>query len=138
MNKIITWLGAGTMAAMVWACGGKVVVEGDGTGEGGAGGLGQGGGTTTGPNPLTCGDMPLPSPADLSFCGGSVVSAGSGGMTSCETDLCDSSGNTFAALCSGAACECIVNGITKCSCATTGVTDFCSDTPCCPWIPIGI
>lgn len=133
MNKLISWLGAGTMAATLLACGGKVVVE----GGGGAGGLGSAGDTTTGSSPLACGDVTIPSPVELTPCGGSVA-ASSGGMTTCETDLCDANGNTFGAVCTGAACACTLNGVTKCSCTATGVTDFCSDTPCCPWVPIGL
>lgn len=141
MNKLITWLGAGTMAISLWACGGKVVVDagggGDSNSNGGAGGLGQGGDTTTGPGGPSCGDIALPSPAELVFCGG-TGSATSGGMTSCEQDVCDASDNVFASVCSGSSCACIVNGLTKCTCATTSTNDICASNvgSCCPWVVI--
>lgn len=136
MNKLITWLGTGTMAITLWACGGKVVVEGGDDSSGGAGGGGQGGNTTTGSGTPSCGDVALPSPAELAFCG-DTSSATSGGMTSCQQDVCDASGNVFASLCSGSSCACLINGQTKCSCAAVGTEDICSTgTPCCPWVPI--
>ncbi len=138
MNKLATWLGTGTMAVTLWACGGKVIVEGGNDGNGGAGGGGQGGNITTGSGAPTCGDVELPSPADLTFCGGSA-SAGSGTATSCQQDVCDLSDNTFTSVCSGSSCACLVNGQTKCSCATSGTDDICStsSTPsCCPWVAI--
>jgi hypothetical protein len=135
MNKTISWLGAGTMAVTLWACGGKVVVDGIGDNSGGAGSLGTGGSTSSGTIPLGCGNLVMPSPGELTPCTGGV-GAGSGGMTTCERDVCDANGNILGAVCSGAACACQVNGITKCGCTTTGVTDFCSATPCCPWFPI--
>jgi hypothetical protein len=129
MNKIITWLGAGTMTLTLLACGGKVVV--DGVGDDGVGGTTQ---TTGSSPPQSCGDVVIPSPADLTGCTGSV---GSGPPTTCETDLCDANGNVFAAVCSGGTCSCQLNGFSKCGCTTDGITDFCSQgTPCCPWIPI--
>ncbi|MFS8069701.1 MAG: hypothetical protein ACMG6S_25325, partial [Byssovorax sp.] len=94
MNKLATWLGTGTMAVTLWACGGKVIVE-----DGG----GQGGNITTGSGAPICGDVELPSPADLTVCGGSA-SAGSGTATSCQIDVCDLSGNTFTSVCSGSSC----------------------------------
>jgi hypothetical protein len=138
MNKLVTWLGTGTMAVTLWACGGKVIVGGGNAGNGGAGGGGEGGSITTGSGASTCGDVDLPSPADLMVCGGSV-SAGSGGMTTCEQDFCDVSGNIFASVCTGSACACVINGQTKCSCATTSTNDICSTgsmPSCCPWVPI--
>ncbi len=134
MNKIITWLGAGSMVLAVVACGGKVVVENGVENTGGAGGQTSGTSTVSG-TPQSCGDVVIPSPGDLSGCSGGVGS-GPGQMT-CETDLCDANGNVFGAVCSGNTCSCQFNGFTKCGCTTEGITDFCSQgTPCCPWNPI--
>jgi hypothetical protein len=135
MNKIITWLGAGTMALTIGACGGKVVVDGAASNTGGAGGTGTGGTTTSG-NPQACGDLVIPSPVALTPCGVNSTAGSSGGMTKCETDFCDANGNIFGAVCTGPACACTLNGETKCTCAANGVTDFCSTTACCPWLPI--
>ncbi len=137
MNKIITWLGAGSMALAVVACGGKVVVDGVGENTGGAGGTGSQstGSSTVSGTPQGCGDVILPSPGELMGCSGGV-STGSG-VTTCETDLCDANGNIFGAVCSGNTCSCQLNGFAKCGCTTAGITDFCSQgTPCCPWNPI--
>jgi hypothetical protein len=128
MNKLVAWLGTGTITLAVAACGGKVVVDGPGDSSGGGSSQTTGSGTQQ-----SCGDIVIPSPAELTGCTGGV---GSGGGT-CETDMCDANGNVFAAVCSGTTCSCQLNGFTKCGCTTEGATDFCSvDVPCCPWIPI--
>lgn len=137
MNKIISWLGAGSMAVTLLACGGKVVVDGNASNTGGSTNTGVGGSTATG-EPHSCGDLVVPSPATLTDCTPGTSGVGSGGPTTCETDFCDANGNVYGAICTGAACACQLNGFTKCSCATSGVTDFCSGgaIACCPWIAI--
>ena len=133
MNKLLTWLGAGTISLTVAACGGKVVVDGLGGNTGGA--SSQSTSTTTASGtPQGCGDIVLPSPGELIGCGGVVVF---GPPKTCETDMCDANGNVFGAICTGSTCSCQLNGFTKCGCTTEGVTDFCASGPaCCPWIPI--
>jgi hypothetical protein len=132
MKNLITWLGAGSMAVAVVACGGKVVVDGVGDNSGGASNLTT---STASGSPHSCGDLVIPDPVALTGCSGGVGSGG--GSQTCETDMCDSAGNVYGAVCKGNTCSCQLNGFTKCGCATDGITDFCSQgTPCCPWIPI--
>ncbi|MEP7122094.1 MAG: hypothetical protein ABJE95_14340 [Byssovorax sp.] len=129
MNKIIPWFGVAATAFSIAACGGKVVVDGVGDNSGGASNTTS----TASGSPHSCGDLVVPAPGTLMGC--SVAGAG-GGSAGCQTDLCDSAGNTYSAICQGNTCSCQLNGFSKCGCATDGVTDFCSQgTPCCPWIP---
>lgn len=138
MNKLVTWLGGATITLAVVACGGKVIVDGPGENSGGAPNTTTTTSTTTssGTQP-GCGDIVLPSPADLTGCSAGVTTGS--GMTTCESDMCDSNGNIYGAICTGSTCSCQLNGFTKCGCTTEGVTDFCAAGPaCCPWIPIAL
>jgi hypothetical protein len=136
MNKLATWLGAGTISLTVAACGGKVVVDGLGDNTGGASSQSTSATTASG-TPQHCGDIVLPSPAELIDCTPGTSGVGSGGPTTCETDMCDANGNIFEAVCTGGTCSCQLNGFVKCGCSTEGVNDFCASGPaCCPWIPI--
>ena len=134
MNKMITWLGAGSLTLTVVACGGKVIVDGSSDNTGGAANQSTSVTTASGTQ-QGCGDIVIPSPLDLVGCSGSVGSGG--GTTTCESDMCDADGNVFGAVCSGNTCSCQLNGVAKCGCTTAGITDFCASGPaCCPWIPI--
>jgi hypothetical protein len=73
MNKLVAWLGTGTITLAVAACGGKVVVDGPGDSSGGGSSQTTGSGTQQ-----SCGDIVIPSPAELTGCTGGV---GSGGGT---------------------------------------------------------
>ena len=134
MNKIIPWFSAASMALLVAACGGKVVVDGVGDNSGGASNLTTSATTASG-TPQSCGDLVIPAPGSLMGCGGGVGVGG--GSPGCVSDLCDSAGNSYEAVCTGNICSCRLNGFEKCGCTTAGVTDFCIQAPpCCPWIPI--
>lgn len=136
MTRLLTLMSACAVLGALAACGGKVVVDGGAT-SGGLGGSGAAfasggntgtGNTGTGNNGAGGGScLDPPDPATLTFCGGS----GSG--STCENDFCDEHGNTWAAVCSGATCQCKFNDDVVCTCALNGPGDICAGAPaCCP------
>jgi hypothetical protein len=121
---------AGVVLAALGACGGHVVLDGNGSGGSvNAGGGGFGGSTSShGPGGTSCFDPP--DPASLSFCSGAVSGGGSG--VQCENDFCDDQ-NIWSALCEATTCQCILNNKVICTCALDGPGNFCAGTPhCCP------
>jgi hypothetical protein len=121
---------------LVVACGGNVVVDpGAGTGNanastsssGGLGGstvsLGVGasglGGGTVMPGVTSGGGAScLNLPSTLTPCGANGATTGSG-TTSCEFDYCQpNSSDTWAAVCQGSTCQCLLNGQSLCACAS--------------------
>jgi hypothetical protein len=122
------------------ACGGNVVLEGSSSGSGSNGSAGGGGSSAThttashngGSGGASC--LNPPDPTTLKFCGGSAAAGGT--MTSCAFDFCDSSANTWEALCSGSTCQCKLNGTELCTCALNSPGDICSGAPnCCYAVP---
>jgi hypothetical protein len=134
---------AATLAVVVGACGGNVVVDpGVHTTGNGASGLGgttaslvtgpmggaPGTGASVGVGASPGGGCFQADPGNhLMVCGGGAATT-TGGQTTCQFVYCQSnSPGTFTATCGGSTCSCSKDGVGElCTCLLTGVSDICS------------
>ena len=120
MNRAIKAVLAASLAALAAACGGKVVINENELGQTSSGTPSTGAGSG-----LTC-SWPEPE-GDVIFCGPPA-----GGE--CGKSFCDDNGSVYEAACSETGCKCKWNGVTKCTCAGDGSSNYCDGVtpPCCP------
>jgi hypothetical protein len=138
---------AATLAIVIGACGGNVVVDPavhtTGNGASGVGGTTaslvtgpMGGAPGTGasvgvPASTGGGASPpgclVPTPGNvLMQCGGSGATT-TGGPIVCVFQYCESnSPNTYQAQCQGTTCDCSMNGAEICTCGVVGASDICA------------
>ncbi len=114
-----------TASGLVWACGGKAVVDEMIAGSGGASSSGSVGGSPVCATPAPVGA--------LESCGGSS-SGGAGAPISCVSILCDQADNEWESECTPTGCRCYYNSILQCSCTHEGSGTLCTGSApaCCP------
>ncbi|MBW2454183.1 MAG: hypothetical protein JRI68_06720 [Deltaproteobacteria bacterium] len=125
------WLGllVLSLGGMVWACGGKAIVDEMVAGSGGASSSSSSTGNQGG-SPICA--TPAPTGA-LEFCGGSS-SGGAGAPIECVSFLCDQADNMWESECSTTGCRCYYNSQLMCSCTHQGSGSLCTGSApaCCP------
>jgi hypothetical protein len=138
MHTKLIFGGVAALVIAVAACGGNVVVDGNGSGMGA--GFSVGGGNAGGSN--NAGGMGGTFMSSTAVVGTASTGTGTGTGVNCSLDGC--SGSSEVCQCAGTCngqdvelecttgtqtCVCIVDGVTVATCAATG--DMCSDTDCC-------
>ncbi len=118
-----------SLGGMLWACGGKAIVDEAIAGSGGASSSSSTSGNQGG-SPLCATPAPV---GNLDFCGGSS-SGGAGAPIECVSYLCDQADNEWGSECSSTGCRCYYNGQLTCTCTNEGSGTLCTgSTPaCCP------